>query len=87
MIPYAGTHVLRRFMPRKPTRDGFKAFILAEPKTAYVHNWFLDPQDAKLCEGKFYEKSIFFLLKGYENKGHRIYVDRYYTSINLFTKL
>ncbi len=42
MIRYYGSHSLRRFMPKKPIRDGFKPYILCEAKSYYVLSWCLD---------------------------------------------
>ena len=63
---------------------GIQGVILAEVSSGYVYDW-------KLYEGKKYltqKKNLSFsivtdLVTGLENKGHKLYADNYYTSIDL----
>jgi len=41
MISYMGRNKMKVFIPLKPIRVGFKAFILTEFKRGYVYNWSL----------------------------------------------
>ncbi len=45
MIAYKGKHSLKQYMPMKPTKWGFKAFLLCEATTGYVlrHKFFTGP--------------------------------------------
>ena len=45
MINYTGNHFLKRYMPKKPIRNGFKAYIMAESNSSYAYNWFIYPND------------------------------------------
>ena len=39
MIAFRGRHSLIQFMPLKPIRYGFKAFLLCEARSGYVLQW------------------------------------------------
>jgi len=81
MIKYTGRSKFKQYIANKPTKWGFKAFILACSTTAYVYAW-------KLYEGKEEKpvKNLAFiivseLLEGLSNKGHKLYMDSYYMSV------
>lgn len=87
MIKFTGRHPLKQMVPRKPIRMGFKAYVLCECKSGLALDWFLDPQEIKTEEGRFYEKIVYKMIRKYSNKGYRVYMDRYYSSVRLFSKL
>jgi len=82
MIPFNGRHKLVQFMPLKPIRYGFKAFLLCEATSGYVLNWSLYTNNFKKDDtfGVAY-RIMRSLCEGYEGEGHIIFTDRYYTGI------
>ena len=84
MIKFTGRSHMKQYVKNKAVKWGFKVFILAEASSGYVYDW-------KLYEGKKYstqKKNLSFsivtdLVTGLENKGHKLYTDNYYTSIDL----
>ena len=75
-----------QFMKKKPVRWGLKVFTLAESASGYMWN-------AKLSEGKSGgerctpSKVVLDLVQPYRGRGHIIFTDNFYTSVNLYTKL
>ena len=41
MISYKGRLSFVQYMPKKPTKWGLKAFVLADAHTGYMYNWYL----------------------------------------------
>ena len=41
MIAFKGRLSFIQYMPKKPTKWGMKAFVLADSKTGYLYNWHL----------------------------------------------
>ena len=41
IISYKGRLSFIQYMPKKPTKWGIKAYILADSQTGYLHNWYL----------------------------------------------
>ena len=85
MIAFKGRHNLRQYMPLKPTRYGFKAFLLCESDTGYCykHIFFSGRK-----QEQFKPQNICLdLVSGLENKGYHLYIDNYYTSVSLLTHL
>lgn len=42
MIAYKGRHKWKVYMPLKPIKFGFKAYVLCESDSGYVLNWSLN---------------------------------------------
>ena len=77
MIRFNGRSRLKVHMPLKPIKYGFKAYVLAESKSGYLLNWNLhNGQYSSLID------IISSLTKNYNHQGHRISMDRFYTSID-----
>ena len=89
MIKYKGRLAFRQYMPAKPTKYGIKDFVLAEADTGYCLKFmtytgkYLFPRkDIPLTS-----QVVLDLLRGYEHKGHIVYMDNFYTSPELFYTL
>ena len=41
MIAFKGRLSFLQYMPKKPTKWGLKAYVLADSKTGYLYNWYL----------------------------------------------
>lgn len=88
IILYTGLHRLKVYMPQKPNRYGFKAFVLAEASTGYICNMMMSEGRLKgHTEESFTKRLVLDIMKDYENQGYRVYMDRYYTSAELFMEL
>ena len=76
-------------MPLKPIKYGFKAYVLCERDTGYVVNWSLH-----LADNESFDRDnskthhiVLNLVEGLEWEGYSIYMDRYYTTLQLFIDL
>ena len=88
MISYQGVHRLKVYMPRKPTKWGFKAFVLSESSSGYVCNMILNEGHQRGENEDLLSKRIVLqILHGYEHMGFRIYMDRWYTSSDLLSEM
>jgi len=76
-------------MPDKPTKYGIKAFTLAESEHGYVLDILVyTGSDTLASANPDYTlpqppRVVLHLLGDYSDKGHRVFTDRYYTSIPL----
>lgn len=87
MIKFTGRNKMKQFLKDKPTKWGFKVFVLADSVTGYVYA-------LKIYEGKgknstkcLTSKVINFLIEGLQNKGHHLYMDSYYTNYDNIIEL
>lgn len=87
MIAYKGRHSEKIYMPCKPTKFGFKAFMLCESDTGYVLNSIFDFKDWRENYEMNISNIIERLIEGYKDDGYILFTDRYYTSPKLFLKL
>lgn len=91
MVKFKGRVHMKQYLPAKPTKWGFKVFVLADSDSHYCLR-------AKLYTGKdeatttdntsgFSGRVVKELLQGLEGKGHIIFTDSYYTSPLLYKDL
>lgn len=82
MIRFRGRSKFKVYMPLKPIRFGFKAYVLAESSSGYMLNW-------KLHEGKksTLKEIVEYLTSPYKERNHIIYMDRFYTTISVIERL
>lgn len=90
MIKFKGRIFFHQYLPAKPTRWGIKAFILSESDSGYCLR-------SKVYTGKhsfqwepgtlLTENVVTSLLDGYEDKGHVVFMDNFYSSPHLFSLL
>ena len=81
MIGFKGKNSLKQYLPMKPTKWGFKAYLLCEAISGYCirHKFFSGPG-----KDEFKPKNICTdLASGFENQKYHIYIDNFYTSIPL----
>ncbi|KAG8243156.1 hypothetical protein J6590_108659 [Homalodisca vitripennis] len=89
MIGFKGRSSLKQYVPLKPTKRGFKVWVLACVMTAFVL-WFdvyegkseLRDKDATLGE-----YVVLGLIKLFEYLGYCIFFDRFFSSLPLFKRL
>ena len=89
MVKYKGRLFFRQYMPAKPTKYGIKDFVLAEANTGYCLNVItytgkdtFSRQDCPLTS-----QVVLQLLDGFDNAGHIVYMDNFYSSPDLFVQL
>ena len=90
MVGFRGRFGPKQYMPNKPTKYGVKAFTLADSEQGYVLNILpytgADTLDDASTEHSFLPQParvVLHLVDTYLCKGHRLFTDRYYTSIPL----
>jgi hypothetical protein len=86
MCPFRGRADIRVYMPQKSNKYGMKLFIPAESRTGYIWNFEVyRGKDPELDNGA--AGIVKRLLDKLTNKGHTVYVDRFYTSVPLVEEL
>ena len=82
MIKFRGRSRFKVYMPLKPIKYGFKAYVLSEASTDYMLNW-------SLHEGN--KNTLISIIDGlvhpYKNRNHLISMDRFYTTYNVIKYL
>ena len=88
MIAYTGTDVKFNVILRnKPINEGFLFYDLADPKNGYLLNGEIyTGNDHKKNSNSVMKRSI-RILKNYLDKGHIVYGDNFYTSLELLQYL
>ena len=103
LLKFKGRISFKQYMPRKAAKWGLKCFSLNESETGYTCAWNLftgsQPKTPQIKTSNVYAathhppdipapgKIVLDLVKGLENKGHCIYMDNWFTSPALFSKL
>ncbi|XP_012939283.1 piggyBac transposable element-derived protein 4-like [Aplysia californica] len=90
MARFKGRCHFRQFMPDKPTKRGFKVFVVCDARNYYALNLmiytgkehFVVPQDKS-----FTEHLVTTLMARYMDKGHVLFMDNFYSSPSLFATL
>lgn len=84
MIKFKGRIYFRQFNPSKPTRFGIKQFALCDAKTGYALRFltYTGKDTLTNCDPNLTitENVVKELMRGFENVGHVLYTDSYYTS-------
>lgn len=93
MVGFRGRFGARQYMPQKPTKWGIKAFTMADSTNGYLLNILVytgaetladSPTDESLPQPA---RVVVHLMEPYLDKGHHVFIDRYYNSIPLVRAL
>ncbi|XP_068225149.1 piggyBac transposable element-derived protein 4-like [Palaemon carinicauda] len=89
MVKFKGRLFFKQYMPKKPTKWGIKVWSLCDSKTGYLLKFDvytgkgLDSNKGKGLGASVVEN----LFEGFENKGHVVYIDSFFSGVPLFQKL
>jgi len=80
-----------QYLPKKPCKFGVKVWVLAEAKTGYVLQFQVytgasDKKEDLGSKGVAY-RVVMELMEPYQGKGHRLFMDNFYTSFQLVKDL
>jgi hypothetical protein len=90
MKKFTGRIYFRQYMPNKPTRWGIKLWSICESRTGYLLDWdvYTGKDNNPVAPGCGLAHNVVLkLVKDYENLGHIIYMDNFYSSPELFDAL
>ena len=78
-----------QYMPKKPTKFGIKVWVNSESKTGYVLAFqvYTGAVVDKSSDKGLAHRVVMDLMQRYLGKGHKLFVDNFYTSIPLFSDL
>ena len=76
-----------QYLPKKPTKWGIKVWILSEAKTGYVLSFQVYTGSENGKDKGVGRRVVLDLLNGYQGKNHLLYVDNFYTSVELLLDL
>ncbi|XP_014680853.1 PREDICTED: piggyBac transposable element-derived protein 4-like [Priapulus caudatus] len=87
MIKFKGRLKIKQYIQNKPTKWGIKLFTLAESKTGYVLN--VIPYAGKRADTDVSKttQTVMDVLEPYLRRGHHLFMDNYYTSVELMKRL
>ena len=88
MIGFKGQLSFLQYLPKKNTKWGLKAWVLAEFVTGYTWNFQVYAGKENDCDdgALLGEWVVLELTKGLWNKGQHVYCDNFYTSPSLCLK-
>lgn len=87
MVPNKGRYSFRQYIKDKPTKWGMKLWVLADSLTGYTYNF-----DIYLGRGEVSRNGLAYdvvtkLCSPLYGQGYKLYVDNFYSSVNLFKDL
>ena len=88
MIKYTGRVSILQYMHNKPTRFGFKVFLLCDAHNGYIYNWrFYTGKQNEQTHANLAPNIVLELLRCIEDEGHHVYADSFFTYLPLITQL
>ncbi|KAJ1180285.1 hypothetical protein NDU88_005507 [Pleurodeles waltl] len=94
LVLFKGRSVFKQYIPSKRAGYEIKSYLLSENSTGYVYNFrvytsrdsSIDPPGCPATFGVS-EQIVWELARRLFNKGHHLYVDHFYTGVQLFKEL
>ncbi|XP_071480251.1 piggyBac transposable element-derived protein 4-like [Diadema antillarum] len=89
MVKSKGRSGMRQYIKDKPVKWGFKLWVLADADTGYTSNFFVytGKQDGNRLQHGLGYTVVFDLLEEYLGQGYCVYIDNFYTSVQLLKDL
>jgi len=88
LIKFKGKIYFRQFIPIKPGGFGIKCCILAEASSGYtLVSKIYTGKENGVVQTNLGRKSVMGLMEAFFDKGYKLYMDNYYTSVPLFEDL
>ena len=89
MVKFKGRLGFIQYIPMKPTKRGIKVWMLASPANGYLHELgvYCDKSDGMYGEHGLGYGVVMKLTEPYHNRGHHIYYDNFFSSVNLLIGL
>ena len=94
MVRFKGRSKFKQRLPHKPDRDGFKIWEVCDSKTSYIANFspYLGVKYMTSKEGKKQQRGAVArttkeLMVPFEGKGHILFCDSLFTTVNVATEL
>jgi len=72
---------MKVYMPTKPIKYGFKVYMMIDASNSCVLSWMMHTEKSEILP------LVEQITEGFENRGFRICMDRYYTAINVVKTL
>ena len=82
-------HTMRQYMKDKPTKWGFKLFVLADSSNGYTLGFsiYTGKNHFSTGQGLSYNSVMSLIDRAYLGSGYHVYMDNFYTSPKLFNDL
>ncbi|XP_063958469.1 piggyBac transposable element-derived protein 4-like [Lytechinus pictus] len=88
MVRSKGRFSIRQYIRDKPTKWGFKLWVVADSKTGYTFDFdvYIGRREQASENGLSYDV-VFSLCENLLHQGYKLYIDNFYTSMKLLTDL
>ncbi|XP_041944435.1 piggyBac transposable element-derived protein 4-like [Alosa sapidissima] len=87
MIKFKGRLSFRQYLPMKPTKWGVKVWVMAESSTGYVTNFQVYAGREGSMEKGLAHRVVMDLARPYYGSHLSIYMDNFYTGVNLLEEM
>lgn len=88
MVGFKGRTTLKQYMPMKPTKRGFKVWVLACSATGYMISFQIyQGKEKEATQDTLGERVVMEMSEPYWRKGYCLYFDNFFTTFNLLKVL